>query len=445
MIGSPRRFLEPGWQRLLAGRRNPIAANLVARVGAIASLSLASLLVARVAGPAGVGTLVLLRVLPWLAGLLLGSGCYGSAPYFLSGPSRAESRYRSTIPTMTFAAGVVGAVLWAAAAPLLHRYFFTDLTVAQVTLTSVTVVTAVLQYTAMSCSQGFDDLRGSNRIIFLDEFLFLPVYGLFLLMHVDVWLGMVVALPLVDLMSSIPGWVRLWRRGFFTGAGRPSLALARRVAAFGFRAQLGTIALLLNARLDFAIVGALVGPAALGIYAVASRYAELVRLPSLAMNYVLYPSYARDGGAVAADKARAMMRRIGWIPALVAVPMALAGPVVLPLFFGNAFQAAALPAALLLLGLTMAGITGIISAFLSGVGRPGLNSLAYAAGLPVTLGLDLLLIPPFGVPGAALASSVAYLTTAAVLLMSFRNLARATSRAAGSAVQASESEPEVSR
>ena len=52
---------------------SPIAANLAARVGAIASLSLTSLLVARVAGPAGVGTLVLLRVLPWLAGLLLGS------------------------------------------------------------------------------------------------------------------------------------------------------------------------------------------------------------------------------------------------------------------------------------------------------------------------------------------------------------------------------------
>jgi O-antigen/teichoic acid export membrane protein len=317
--------------------------------------------------------------------------------------------------------------------------------VAQVALTSVTVVTTVVQYTAMACTQGFDDLRGSNRIIFLDEFLFLPVYGLFLLLHVDVWLGMVVALPLVDLMSSIPGWIRLARRGYFTGAGRPSLALSRRVAAYGFRAQLGTLALLLNARLDFAIVGALVGPAALGIYAVASRYAELVRLPSLAMNYVLYPSYARAGGAVAADKALAMMRQVGWIPAAVAVPMALAGPIVLPLFFGRAFSSAALPAALLLLGLVMAGITGIINAFLSGVGRPGLNSLAFAAGLPVTLALDLLLIPPFGVPGAAVASSVAYLTTAAVLLVFFRNVARATAPAPEAAAEGNPSQPEVSR
>jgi O-antigen/teichoic acid export membrane protein len=445
MMTAPNRRTDSGWQRLLARRRNPIATNLFARVGAIASLSLASVLVARVAGPAGVGTLVLLRVLPWLAGLLLGTGCYGAAPYFLSGPGRSESRYRTTIPAMTLIAGVVGAVLWVAVAPLLQQHFYSELSVALVALASVTVITQVLESTAMACSQGFDDLDGSNRIIFLDEFLFLPVYGLFLLTGMDPYLAMVVALPLVDLMTAVPGWVRLWRLGFFTNAGRPSLTLARRVAAFGFRAQLGSIALLLNARLDFAIVGALVGPAALGIYAVASRYAELVRLPSLAMNYVLYPSYARDGRTVAADKARTMIRQIGWIPAAAAVPMALAGPIVLPLFFGPEFSKAALPAAVLLVGLVLVGVGGIISAFLTGVGRPGLNSLAIAAGLPVTLGLDLLLIPPFGVTGAAAASAAAYLTTTAVLLVSFKKVARATSPTAETAREVSRTESEVSR
>jgi O-antigen/teichoic acid export membrane protein len=409
---------------------NPIAANLAARLGAIASLSLTSLLVARVAGPAGVGTLVLLRVLPWLAGLLLGSGCYGAAPYFLSGPFRAEPRYRATIPAMTLTAGAAGAVLWAAAAPILQRHFFSELSVTLVAVAGVTVVTQVLESTAKACSQGFDDLGGSNRIILLEELLFVPVYGLFLLLGVDPYVGMVAALPLADLLTAAGGWVRLWRRGFFAGAGRPSLALARRVAAFGFRAQLGTIALLLNARLDFAIVGALVGPAALGIYAVASRYAELVRLPSLAMNYVLYPSYARAGGALAADRARAMIGRIGWIPAAVAVPMALAAPLVLPLVFGPQFRAAAAPAAVLLGGLVLAGVSGIVGAYFSGIGRPGLTSIAVAAGLPVTLGLDLLLIPPFGVMGAAAASAVAYLTTAGVLLACFRTVTRAAGRAA---------------
>ena len=436
--------LSQGWRSLLDGQHRPIAANLLVRLGAIGSLLVASLVVARIAGPAGVGTLVLLRVLPWLTGLVLSSGLYGAAPYFLSGPGRSEPRYRSTLAAMALAAGVVGGGLWIAASPALGPWLFPQLPVALVAVAGISVLTQALESAAMACSQGFDDLSGSNRILFLEEFLFLPFFGLLLLAGSDHLVAIVVALLLGDLATALPGWARLWRRGFFAGAGRPSLVLARRVAAYGFRAQLGSIALLLNARLDVAIVAALMGPAALGIYAVASRYAELLRLPSLAMNYVLYPDYARDGGAVAADKARAMLPRIGWIPAALAVPMALAAPLVLPLLYGPAFKEAVLPACVLLLGLAGGGVIGVISAFLQGVGRPGLNSAAIAAGLPVTLVLDLLLIPTFGVMGAAVASAAAYATTTGVLVACFRAVTRAEGRAAR-AVGAVESKAEVPR
>jgi O-antigen/teichoic acid export membrane protein len=283
----------------------------------------------------------------------------------------------------------------------------------------------------MACCQGFDDLAGANRLIFLEEFVFLPGFGLLLLAGVETYLAMVVALLIGDLMTSLVGGIRLARRGYFAGAGRPSVRLAREVAGYGFRAQLGTIALLLNARLDFALVGALIGPASLGIYAVATRYAELLRLPALAMNYVLFPAYARAGGAVATERVRALLPRIGWVPAAVAVPMALAAPVVLPLFFGEPFSAAVVPAWVLLGGLAVGGIIGVIGAYLSGVGRPGLYSASLAAGLPVTVVLDLLLIPPFGVTGAAAASAVAYFVTTGVLLACYRAVARGQRGRAG--------------
>jgi O-antigen/teichoic acid export membrane protein len=427
------RLAGDAWRRLAAGRRNPIATNLVARLGAITSLLLVSLLVARIAGPAGVGTLVLLRVLPWLVGLLLGSGLYGAAPYFLSGPGRAEPRYRSTLVAIAVAAGVAGTVLWVAAAPVFGPRLFPQLSTGLVALAGVMVLSQALESTAMACCQGFDDLAGANRLIFLEEFVFLPGFGLLLLVGTEPYLAMVIALLVGDLTTSALGAARLARRGYFTGSGRPSLPLAREVAGYGFRAQLGTIALLVNARLDFALVGALIGPASLGIYAVATRYAELLRLPALAMNYVLFPAYARDGGAVATERVRALLPRIGWVPAAVAVPMALAAPVVLPLFFGRPFSAAVLPAWVLLGGLAVGGIIGVIGAYLSGVGRPGLYSASLAAGLPVTVVLDLLLIPPFGVTGAAVASTAAYFVTTGVLLACYRAVARAQRERTGPA------------
>src|SRR5205823_4309376 len=138
-----------------------------------------------------------------------------------------------------------------------------------------------------------DDLPGSNRIIVLEELLFVPFYGLLVAAGASPYLAMIIALPLGDVCNATQGWIRLWRRGYFRGADRPSPRLARNVAAYGMRAELNSVTLLLNGRLDFIIVTALVGPAALGIYAVASRIAELLRLPALAINYVLYPAYAR--------------------------------------------------------------------------------------------------------------------------------------------------------
>jgi O-antigen/teichoic acid export membrane protein len=403
-----------------------ITGNLVARVGALVALTAASLLVARTGGPAAVGTLALLRVLPWFTGLLLSFGLYGAAPYFLSGPGRAEPRYRATLFAMAVAAGAVGAALWAAASPLIGPRLLTELSPLLVLAAGIMVPTQLLETAAKACSQGFGDLPGSNRIIVLEELLFVPFYGLLVVAGASPYVAMIVALPLGDVCNAAQGWVRLRRRGYFRGAGRPSPKLARNIASYGTRAELTSITLLLNGRLDFIIVTVLVGPAALGIYAVASRVAELLRLPALAINYVLYPAYARLGGPAAAVEARAAIRRTWWVPAALAVPVAVAAPVVLPLVYGPAFRAAVVPTWILLAGMSGGGVYGVLSAYLSGIGRPGLTSIAQAAGLVVTVVLDLTLIPPLGIVGAATASTFAYLTTTCVLVVCFRKAKEAS-------------------
>jgi O-antigen/teichoic acid export membrane protein len=416
------------FRQLHRALRGPtITGNLTARVGALAALAASSLLVARTGGPAAVGTLALLRVLTWFTGLLLSFGLYGAAPFFLSGPGRSEPRYRSTLLAMAVAAGVVGVGLWVAVSPLFGPRFLPELSPLLLLAAGISVPTQLLETTAKACSQGFDDLTGSNRIIVLEELLFVPFYGLLVAAGASPYLAMIVALPLGDVCNSSCGWIRLWRRGYFRGAGRPSLRLARHIAAYGTRAELNSVTQLLNGRLDFIIVTALVGPAALGIYSVASRTAELLRLPSLAINYVLFPAYARLGGRSAVVEARAAIRRTWWVPAAVAVPVAVAAPVALPLVYGPAFRAAVVPTWILLAGLAGGSVYGVLSAFLSGVGRPGLTSIAQATGLVVTVVLDLALIPHHGIVGAAIASSFAYLTTTGVLMACFR-LTRVGSR-----------------
>ena len=414
--------------RTLHGLSGPlagaVASNLAARVAALAALTAASVLVARTAGPAGVGLLVMLRLVPWLVGLLLSCGLYGAAPYFLAGRDRsADGRVAPTLAAIALAAGTAGTVLWLLAAPLIQAYVFPTLSAGLVALAGVSVLTQVLETSAKTCSQGSGDLRGANRIIVLEEVLFLPGYLALVAAGVPEPTAMVVALLAADALDAGQGWGRLVRRGFFRPYAPPSWRHVRQVASYGVRAQAGSVALLLNARLDFAVVTALAGPGTLGVYAVASRYAELLRLPALALNYVLYPQYARHSAASAAQAAAAL-RRAAWLPAVAAVPMAVAAPLVLPAVYGEAFTAAVVPAWILLGGLAGGGVSGVILAYLSGTGRPGLGSSAIATGVLVTLALDVALIPGYAEVGAAVASTVAYLCTAAVLILLFRTLTR---------------------
>jgi O-antigen/teichoic acid export membrane protein len=410
-------------RRWLDGSRQ-LVGNLAAQVGALASLVLATLLVARLDGAGGVGDLAVLRLLPWLLAVVLSGGLPGAVSFFLAGATRADARLAPTILAIVLAAGGAGAAVWAAGAPLVHALFLRDLAVPLVAWAALKVVSRLLVITAKASAQGLLDLTGSNLVILLEELCFLPAYAAGWLLGARGGAAILIGLVLGDVVTASVGWTRLAARGFWRGERRPSLALARRIVAFGSRAQLGSLMMLVNLRLDFLLLGALAGSAVLGTYAIASRYAELLRLPQLAVYWVFYPRFARDGRVVATARTRLLMPRLGLLTALAAIPLAAAAPLVIPLLYGGGFRPAVAAAQVLLIGLAGEGLGGVVTPFLYGTGRPGLNSIATGVGLAVTVVLDLLLIPQHGLMGAAVASCAAYLTTTAGLLCCFWLVAR---------------------
>jgi O-antigen/teichoic acid export membrane protein len=405
--------------RALARRYGSLLGNIAARVGALVALSFATFLVARHGGPAIVGVYALLRVLPSLVGVVLSAGLPGAVAYFIAGPDRDDRRLPLTIVSIGALGGGVGAALWLAGAPVFGPHLFEHLPVGLVMLAGLLVVTRVAVATAKSCSQGGDDLRGSNMVILAEELNFLPVYSALLLAGVRGYTAVVAGLLLADTATTCFCWGRLIRRGFFRGAQPPSRALGRRISSYGLRAQVGGVITLLNLRLDFIMLSVMAGPAVLGVYAVASKFAELVKIFSMALTYVLYPRFARDGQEAAAARARRMMPRAGMVTIAAVAPLWFASSWVIPTVYGSQFRPAILPAQIILVALALDGVGGVITGFLYGIGRPGSNSWAMGAGLVVTVVLDLVLIPPFGATGAAIASAAAYLTATFTLIWFF--------------------------
>ena len=412
-------------RRSLPGRA--VLDNLGSRIVAMGALAVVTVLVARAGGPGDVGVLALLRVLPGLAGVLAACGLPGAMGYFVAGPERNQPQLWPTIIAVMVAGGLAGMLAWFALTPLIQRYLISSASVAVVAVAGVTVATQLPVAVAKACLQGLGDLRGSNVVMAAEEAAFLPAY---LAGHLfglrGPWL-IVVALLVADVVVAVGAWLRISRRVRGTGArlvGRAEPALAGRVLRFGLRSQVGGVVGLLNLRFDFLVLGAMAGPAAVGTYAVASKYAELLRLPALAVTWVTYPRVARMGAATFGPRARRLMAPVLAGGLLGATALALLAFPLFPWVYGEQFRAAIWPAVIIVSGLVAEPAAGVGSAFLLGSGRPGLNSLLLGAGLAVTLLLDVVLIPAHGAVGAAWASAVAYLLTDVLLVLVMWRLTR---------------------
>jgi lipopolysaccharide/colanic/teichoic acid biosynthesis glycosyltransferase len=420
------RGIEPNRKFKLEGLVNrSTVSNLGAQGGALAAVSVASLMVARAGGPTVLGEYALLRVLPWLFGVVFSCGLPTASAFFLAGDARTDRRLRPTLGLMAFGGSALGAMAWLVCSALFQGVFFKAMAVRLVALAAVLVVTQLVTVTAKACCQGNRDITGANLIIVAEELWFVLVYPLILVAvgnrGID---SVIIALIVSGALAVLTGIWRLARQGFFRDWGMPSPELARRIALYGARGQLGNMLWLTNLRFDFVLLGALAGPAVLGIYAVASKFAELLRLAPTAINYVLYPRFANLGSEKATAEGRRLLPQATALTLVLTPFVAIVAFVGPALLYGSAFRGAVAPAEIIIFGLSIEGAAAVSSAYLLGVGRPGLNSIGMGVGATITVTLDLILIPKYGALGGAITSAVTYAATTVTLTFIAYRVAR---------------------
>ncbi len=440
-----------------------VLGNIVARVVALVSVAVVTVLVARAGGAEDVGLLALMRVLPGVVGVLAACGLPSAIGYFVAGPDRDHPGLWPTLNLIMGLGAVLGTLGWFLLTPIIHDRLMDGTTTLVVAAVGVTVATQLPVSVSKATLQALGDSRGASFVIAAEEAAFVPAYGLGWAFGLRSGWLLVVALLVADVAVAIGAWIRVAHyrasrsgqdpdptgrvdatsfpvaqaaravdgdghgrrargrhRSVRLGHGRPDRELARRVLRFGLRSQVGGVVNLLNLRLDVVVLGAFAGAAPVGVYVVASKYAELLRLPALALTWVAYPSVARHGATHLTQRAGITLPRLLLFGTVAAAAVGCSAFPLLPLVYGHEFAAAAWPAALIAVGLVAEPAAGLASAHLMGTGRPGMNSAILGIGLVITVALDLLLIPRHGALGAALASAIAYLVTDVVLIVAMR-------------------------
>lgn len=383
---------------------------LVATAASVAIGFVTQLVMARVLGPDGQGVVATLLTNALIVASLLGLGVPWALYYH-------SSFVREPRPELV-GFSLVHAALLALVALSLAAVLGPELAGAQdvpggrelYLVAALLVPATFLEYAYVDMLRGQRRFGLANRILLGSRILAL-VAVVVLVAVLDLGpRGALIALVAASAVQSLSALPVLLRRGVAL-----SRRVARQVLGYGVRVQAASVSRLLARRFDILLLSLFVPSSAVGHYAVAQSIAELALLAPQALGLTLSPLIT--GGDADAPVTRRLIRVNGTVALAVCSGLAAVAPVLVGVAYGEAFDPALVPLLVLLPGVWMFACGEVVSHVLAARDRPGTSSSLSALQAGLTVALDLALVPPFGIVGAAIASSVAYTVYGVVSLV----------------------------
>lgn len=375
-------------------------------------------LTARILLAEGRGELAAVILWPQFLAYMLTLGVPGSLVYQIRRHPETESASTGAALVVGVLMGLIATLVGVLGVPIwLHQYGPENVRLAQLLMALAPVgVVGLILLGAMQAREAFgyyNVFRYLPPILTLLPLALLAIGG-HLTVTTAAWTYMLAGLPAL-------AWGLWWIRKYL----RPSLRGARAVLApllhYGLRAWgtdlLGTV----GSQLDSALVVGLLGPAEMGLYVVAQSLARLVSFVPNAVIPVLLPRAMDSSGrnALATVGKAASLTLAG--TAVFAVPLFVAGGLLLRLIYGTEFASAEAVLRLLLIEAVLSGLAGVLSQAFLALGRPGTVSLLQGLAVATVAPLLLLLVPLLGLVGAGAALLAATgIRLLAVMLLFFR-------------------------
>ncbi len=376
-----------------------------------------TILVARTLGPSGKGAYVLATLIPWFL-VEFGSLGIGTAIVYFIG--QQKYKLEEIASTAGFFAVCWGTLL-VALALILYRFLFPLFLKGLAPLLVVTTITIVPLWLLNSYFNfvllAEDRIAQFNLMAGIRPCSFLAFYLLWLLLPFDRLLGAVLAWVIACIISAAFS-IRFVKKLTFLKLSFDR-TLLREMLGYGIRANFGNILLYFNYRLDFLLVGVFLNPTQVGLYSAAIAISEAIwRIPN-AIGIALFPkishSEIEEGNLLTA----VMTRNTVFLVSLASLPFIIFGKGLVSVILGAEFLAC-LPALWLLLpGVVIVSTSRVLVHYFNGCGKPLVNGLGGLVSLALMILLDILLIPRWGIAGAAVACTISYATLSFIMVYYF--------------------------
>jgi O-antigen/teichoic acid export membrane protein len=388
----------------------PLARNMFATAGVqviVAALALLSgPLQANGLGPEGRGSLAVVLVIGQVASFLSDGGTLG---YIIR--ERANGRARGELigSVLPIIAGAL--ILWGLAAWPLALLFGKDDPILTMLILVQLLLLPFAACTQLGSGVALGEERWSTMVIIRLTVAIVPVMGLLILFFTE---RMTVESATIcyfvgTIMATIPALVLCLKSRPFVRHN----CVTGEAWRFGRASMLTTVVTVGNARADILIVSQLLSLRDAGLYAVASTLANMPLMLTNIAGQSLSRRLSRNG--LGAETARAS-RVLLLLMSVMCLGVAGAGPFVLPWLFGAAFRESVPILMVLLIGALFASPSNFLGYATSLIGQPKNAAFAQLIGVSAMIGAMIVLIPLYGLIGAALGSALGYCASASFLI-----------------------------
>jgi O-antigen/teichoic acid export membrane protein len=379
--------------------------------------TVASIVTARVLGPAGKGTLAALTFVSLLAMQCCTLGL-GDAAVVRIGQAKATAQEALSASLVVVAlASVLGAggVLAYAVVqlPLGDAHIWAAVAVACATV----VVGAAGQLLVFLVYARGRVVAVSALTIAMSVTAALGVVAFCVVVELGVLGGMLAALASAALGFAVAATM-LARAGLRLRP-RASRDYLRPALSFGLRAQLANVLAYSTARIDLLFVYALASDREAGLYSVALTLGTMTGFVAIALSFASFPPMAAMAEAAALELTAAMARVAALLGTALALVLALASSTLITVLMGSRFEDALWPTVVLLFANVLWGVQWLLSRALAARGDAGLLVRGFSVNLATMAAADMVLIPLFGATGAALGALAGAATGLVVCLRTY--------------------------
>jgi O-antigen/teichoic acid export membrane protein len=379
---------------------------------------LATMVIARVLGKEGQGQYTLIILLPTLLYTLLNSGFSSSTVYFIGKKKYTDQEVYSTNLLSSIILSVVSIGLGLVLVLYFKDYFFEGVSSKLLLYTLLILPLLFIQKNLPTIFLGKEEFEKFNIIAILNQ-VGLLIFSLIFVWHLELGiLGAVLSFGFSQLLMLTVSFYFLRQSYGLLIPKKYSLSYLKDSFVYGIKGHFSNVLTFINYRIDIFLIAFFLNDVAVGVYSIAVLLVERIWLISQSVATVLFARVVNLDQEADKNKFTSIVaRNTLFITTIAGVFLALFSHWIITLLFGVQYEESVLPFLYMIPGVVLFSMSKVLANDFSGRGYPEINTYIAFVVASVNFGLNMYLIPLYGIKGAAIATSASYIVD--VLLKSF--------------------------